>query len=163
MNVTTITDLEQRLADLKEQQAATADAIAGAVAGLVPLNRALERARAVHNEAGLGMLAANNEANISITDAGGLKTSEEYERLRAASRLAEGAFAQADQELQAALVARNSADQRRGDLQMHSYRIEASIGEVERDLERARQAAEPERDLLAKIRAKVLGEPAGAA
>ena len=62
----------------------------------------------------------------------------------------------------AALVARNTADGRCGDLVMLGYRIEAAIEQAERDLERARKAAEPERDLLARIRAKVLGEPAGA-
>jgi len=40
---------------------------------------------------------------------------------------------------------------------------EAAIGKAEADLAKARRAqAEPERDLLARIRARVLGTPAGA-
>src|SRR4051812_44618692 len=102
-------DLERHLADLREQHATTLAAVEQAEADLVPLDLALEEARAIRNEAGLGLLAANNDANVSITDAGGLKTSDDYERVRVARQSAEGAFAQADQELQAALVARNSA------------------------------------------------------
>ena len=73
------------------------------------------------------------------------------------------AYAEARLQLEPALVARNSAGLRRSDLAMSARRIEDLIAEAERDLDRARQAAEPARDLLARIRARVLGEPSGAA
>jgi hypothetical protein len=76
---------------------------------------------------------------------------------------AEAVHAEARLQLEPALVARNSAGLRRSDLAMNARRLEDLIAEAERDLDRARQAAEPARDLLARIRARVLGEPSGAA
>ena len=158
--VTTIDELERRLAELKAQHAATLEAVVAAEAELVPLDRALEAARAVFDEAGTAMAraqtayAAPNAGHAVHRD----QSPDEAERARQEALAAEATFHQAHEELGAALVARNSADLRRSDLSMHGRRIEAAIEQTEAELARARQAeAEPDRDLLATIRAKVLG------
>jgi chromosome segregation ATPase len=161
VTTTTIDDLERRIADLREQHAAALEAVEQAEADLAPLDEKLAEARAVYDEVGRAMVTAQRAyvgPSHDPYETHHERSPAEYEQARLDARDAETAFQQADQELGAALVRRNTVDGRRGSHVMHARRIEAAIAEAERDLDRARQAlAAPQRDLLAKIRARVLG------
>lgn len=156
----TIEDLERQLAGLQDQHTATLAAVEQAATELAPLERALEEARAVYNAAGTALQAAQRAyagPRHDPYETHREQSPAEHEQARSDAKDAAVLFDQADRELGAALVVRNTADARRGDLQMLGYRLEAAIAETERDLERARHAPAPERDLLARIRARVLG------
>lgn len=159
-------EIETELAALRERHAATLEAVAVAEAELVPLDRALDEARLIYDEVGTVMMAAQRAyagPGHDPYETHWERAPAEYEQARQEARDAESAFHQADEALGRALVVRNTVDGRRGDLFMHSRRIEAAIEQAEAELARTRKAAEPEANLLARIRARVLGEPAGAA
>jgi chromosome segregation ATPase len=156
----TTDELEGRIADLKAQHAATLESVAVAVAELGPLDEALEQARAVYEEAGRAMMTTQRAYAGPTHDPYAThraKSPAEQDQARRDAQEAEATFRAADEALGQALVRRNTVDARRSDLLMHSYRLEAAIGEAERELERAQRAADPDVDLLAKIKERLLG------
>lgn len=128
---------ERRVAELREERERTAAALEVAGRDVAPAEEARDAAQRVYDGACAELVRAQAQA-AGVPDA-------------------EAAFRQADAELGAALVAETEARKRVGDLKMHARYLDGLTAQAEADLERARRAASPGRDLLARIRAKVAG------
>jgi len=155
-NVTPTTEeREQALAGLRSEHAATEAALAPAEADLAQAERALDGAQAIYDAAGREVARAP-EAGAPAGPYEPWTTPAPGDEERARDLLADAraAFEQADRELGPRLVARTSADIRRGNLLAHQRVLDDRIERAEAELERAAREPEP-RDRLAGIRARL--------
>ena len=83
------------------------------------------------------------------------KTDRQQAAEEGALREARAAFEEAEQQVSPRLVARNAIAQRRSDLALGLRALEARIEAAEAELERARGATGPDRDLLTGIRKRL--------
>ena len=159
--IPTIEEREQQLAALRQAHADTVAAITAVERELEPAERAREQAQRVYNEAAAGVARAM--AVMSPGDPSATWRQRSGRQEAAAEdvlREARGVFEQAEAELSQRLVVYNEANRRRGELLMHSRALAARIEAAEQELDKARQAEVPSRDLLGGIRARLgLGGP----
>ena len=158
--MTTTTDpaiaaAEQRLEKLRAERERTEVALEAAERDVAPTEEPLELARQVYDAAGRALARAQAPAAWRPDHSGQPVVAVPEDEARRRASEAEAAFRQADRELGAALVAYNAANKRRGDLEMRVRYLSGLVDRAEAELERARRAASPGRDLLARLRAKV--------
>ncbi len=151
--------LEARLAALREEQATASTKLQEAEAAIPPAEARLEQAQRVYDT----VMSAGTEAQLPADPYGTWtpRTPQEEEQARAAAERAGFMREQADNELGAALVARTRAHQQRGLWLTVLRQVDDAIEQAERDLEEARREPERQRDLLAGIRARILGQRGG--
>ena len=154
---------EQRLAELRQQQAATGTALEAAERDLAPSERALAEAQLIYDEAANYFVTAQSTQGgpgHAANDTWQLRSGADEVRLARAAAEATATFEAARTELEGALVQRNARDRRRSELRMHGRWLEAQIVTAEGELEVARAHSARARGLLETIRARVLGESA---
>ena len=152
----TLAEREQQLAALRQAHADTLAAIEATEAALATAEGPLAEAQRIYDaargEVGQALAAlAPPDPTATWRDKSAADAQRESDRLREA----EAAFQQADRELGERLVRRNEVDRRRSELRLHARAVEARIAQAEADLDKARRAEVPDRDLLASIRARL--------
>lgn len=152
-----------RLAELRQEQAATGTALEAAERDLAPSERALADAQLIFDEAAnqfVTATAAQGGPSHAPFETWQPRSGADAARLARAAAEATAAFEAARTELEGALVHRNARDRRRSELRMRGRWLKGQIATAEGELEAARAHSARDRGLLETIRARVLGEGA---
>ncbi len=152
----TIADIDEQIAELRLELERLGTHSAADDQALADAEVILAQEQAVYDAAGAAVAAAQAALNQSY----GHHSERRDPHAEQALRAAEAAFQAARDDLGPALISRNEASRRRSGRRGQARYVQGRIAELERERERLMaQAAAPSpgRDLLSKIRERVLG------
>ena len=155
--------IEQRLAEHRAELATIPPLLEAAERELAAAQSRLDNAQLIHDAAAAAWAMAADQLQGSGAGAAGPwspRSAEQERDAEEAHRASWAAYSAARDEFTPLLIARNEADKMRANLVARQRFLQGQIEAGERELEQARQAAAPGRDLLGDIRRRLgLGGP----